>query len=395
MKKTKKLLTIAAVSAIVPMAMHTNVFATDVEEASDTTVPTITVKSEAEGTIGNVEKAIYTQVSFKLHDDTAIDKVVINGVDKDVSNAKWGDHNYVSVGKNGGIAGENTIKLVDAAGNESETYTFYLDNVAPTITVKDNTETTTFTVGNKETNTYKIVSFKLYDQYLVDKIIINGQEKDLTDNKWSDHNFVSVGKNGGIEGENIITLVDIMGNETSYTFYLDSTVPVITVKDNTETETFTVGNKETNTYTLVSFKLYDEYLVDKIIINGTEKDLTDNQWSDHNFVAIGQNGGIEGENTITLVDVAGNETTYTFFLENEEEEEVENPTEEDNTEDNTGDDTENDKENDTEDNTEDNTGDNTCKPTKPDWENKKHHHKFMHKICDAFKNIFKGFHGRK
>ncbi|MBQ2938329.1 MAG: hypothetical protein IJE05_05600 [Clostridia bacterium] len=390
MKKTEKVLAIAALSAIVPMAMHTNSLATNVEEVGDTIAPTITVKSEAEGTIGNIERAIYTKVSFKLHDDTAIDKVVINGVDKELSSAKWSDWNNVQVGKNGGIAGKNIIKVLDETGNESETYTFYLDNVAPTITVKDNTETEIFTIGNKETNTYKMVSFKLYDQYLIDKIIINGTEKDLTDNKWSDHNFVSVGKNGGIQGENVITLVDIMGNESSYTFYLDSSAPVITVKDNTDTETFTVGNKETNTYTLVSFKLYDEYLVDKIIINGTEKDLTDNKWSDHNFVSIGKNGGIEGENTITLVDVVGNETTYTFFLESEDKEEIKDPSE-NNTEDNTQDNTEDN----VGDNTVDNVEDNTSKPTNPDCEKNKHHSKFVHKIYNIFKNIFWGFCGRK
>ncbi|WP_402461518.1 alpha-L-arabinofuranosidase C-terminal domain-containing protein [Isoptericola aurantiacus] len=91
---------------------------------------------------------------------------------------------------------------------------------------------------------------------------------------------------------------------------VDTTAPTATVKSG---QKFTVGAD--GTYSLVSFKLHDEGKIDKVVLNGTEKNLSDNVWSDLNFVKPGVFGGVEGENTLVVHDVAGNTATVEFTLE--------------------------------------------------------------------------------
>lgn len=105
---------------------------------------------------------------------------------------------------------------------------------------------------------------------------------------------------------------DLAGNisaTSTYAFTIDATKPTITVKDGA---TYTV--KTGQTYDLVSFKLYDAGKVDKVVLNGKVKDLTDNAWSDVNFVKPGTFGAVKGANTLVLHDVAGNTTTIEFIL---------------------------------------------------------------------------------
>jgi hypothetical protein len=45
------------------------------------------------------------------------------------------------------------------------------------------------------------------------------------------------------------------------------------------------------------------------------KDLTDNTWSDLNFVKPGSFGAVAGDNTLVVFDVAGNATTVRFVLD--------------------------------------------------------------------------------
>ncbi|WP_418275571.1 S8 family serine peptidase [Isoptericola jiangsuensis] len=88
----------------------------------------------------------------------------------------------------------------------------------------------------------------------------------------------------------------------------DKTRPTVTVKPGSE---FTVGS---DPYEKVSFKLYDAGKIDKVVLNGVEKDLTDNVWSDLNFVRRGVFGAVEGKNTLKVHDVAGNVTIVRFTL---------------------------------------------------------------------------------
>lgn len=106
---------------------------------------------------------------------------------------------------------------VDAAGNISKTSTFdvVVDATAPTVTVKTGGS---FTVGDAAG--YDKVSFKLNDAGKVDRIALNGVEKDLTNNAWSDLNFVKPGTFGGVKGENTLLVYDVAGNVTTVEFVL-------------------------------------------------------------------------------------------------------------------------------------------------------------------------------
>jgi hypothetical protein len=89
----------------------------------------------------------------------------------------------------------------------------------------------------------------------------------------------------------------------------DVTPPTVTVKKG---KGFTTGSADA--YSKVSFKLYDEGLIDRLYVNGVLKDLTDNTWSDLNYVKPGVFGAVAGANTLEVLDVAGNRTTVPFFL---------------------------------------------------------------------------------
>ena len=81
----------------------------------------------------------------------------------------------------------------------------------------------------------------------------------------------------------------------------DTTAPTITVKPE--------STGKDGVYSTVSFTLFDEGKVDRLTLNGVEKDLTDDVWSDLNGVVPGTFGATAGSNELTVYDVAGNVTT--------------------------------------------------------------------------------------
>ena len=90
----------------------------------------------------------------------------------------------------------------------------------------------------------------------------------------------------------------------------DTTSPTVTIKDGARfTKVETDGS-----YQRVSYKLFDEGKIDRLSVNGVVKDLSDNAWSDLNFVKPGVFGAVVGENTLQVVDVAGNVTELSFVL---------------------------------------------------------------------------------
>jgi hypothetical protein len=180
--------------------------------------------------------------------------------------------------------------------------TFYVDNTAPTITVKAAPDT----VGSTASKTFSKVSFKLHDNIKFEgKYTINGVESAITPTTWGDANSITVGQRGAVYGENTITLKDLAGNSASYTFTLDNLAPTIKIKDGF------VGSKEANTFSNVSFSLFDAHQVDKYTINGHTSDFGNNNWSDANFQNIKQYLN-QGLNTFVLYDVAGNKSTFEF-----------------------------------------------------------------------------------
>lgn len=105
---------------------------------------------------------------------------------------------------------------------------------------------------------------------------------------------------------------DLAGNIAQtgiFAVTIDATAPTATVK---EGASFTAGSA--GVYDLVSFKLFDAGKVSQVSLNGVVKDLSDNTWSDINYVKPGVFGAVQGENTLMVQDVAGNSATVTFTL---------------------------------------------------------------------------------
>lgn len=179
---------------------------------TDTTAPTVTVKTDAGATVGR--DGVYSTVSFKLNDAEKVSRLTLNGVEKDLTDAVWSDLNGVVPGSFGAVAGENTLVVYDVAGNAT-TVRFTLDVTAPTVTVKVGPQLTVGADG-----TYSRVSFKLNDAGKVDRVAVNGVVTDLTDNVWSDLNGVAPGSFGAVLGENTLVVYDVAGNATALRFTL-------------------------------------------------------------------------------------------------------------------------------------------------------------------------------
>ena len=105
---------------------------------------------------------------------------------------------------------------------------------------------------------------------------------------------------------------DVAGNVSktgTFAFSIDSTKPTATIKAGAP---YTV--EAGGAYDVIGFKLADAGEIDKVELNGVVKDLTDNRWSDVNFIKPPTFGAVRGANTLVVFDVAGNTATYTFVL---------------------------------------------------------------------------------
>lgn len=199
-------------------------------EVVDTESPLMTIVGDKTVTL-NVGKDSYNELGVTVTDnyDTDLEYYIdtinysVNG--KFVKSVKEVDTSVTGLYK-------VVYKVKDSSNNEGydandlrHNYVmrlvYVVDKESPKIMISDGF------IGDKDKLVFKKVSFKLYDNYSVDKVIVNGNEKDLTNNKWSDHNNVEVGKGYGVKGKNKITVVDVSGNETTLEFYLDTEAPVI------------------------------------------------------------------------------------------------------------------------------------------------------------------------
>lgn len=112
-------------------------------------------------------------------------------------------------------------------------------------------------------------------------------------------------------------LPDENGPTNGHRVFYDGTLPEIYVKGTEgyieEKENY-VGNSEKNIYSKVSFKLKDNYKVVEYEVNDTLIKITPNSWSDANYANI-KTYLVEGENTIIVRDIAGNEATYKFIYD--------------------------------------------------------------------------------
>ena len=111
------------------------------------------------------------------------------------------------------------------------------------------------------------------------------------------------------------SIPDENGPTNGHRVFYDGTAPEIHVKGTEgymeEKENY-VGNNEQDVYSKVSFKLSDNFKVVEYEVNDTLiTGMTPSAWSDANFANI-REFLVQGTNTITVRDIAGNEATYTF-----------------------------------------------------------------------------------
>lgn len=111
------------------------------------------------------------------------------------------------------------------------------------------------------------------------------------------------------------SIPDENGPTNGHREFYDGTAPEIHVKGTEgymeEKENY-VGNNEQDVYSKVSFKLSDNFKVVEYEVNDTLiTGMTPSAWPDANFANI-REFLVQGTNTITVRDIAGNESTYTF-----------------------------------------------------------------------------------
>ncbi|KQM83106.1 hypothetical protein [Agromyces sp. Leaf222] len=198
--------------------------------------------------------------------------------------------------------GEYSIKYnaSDLAGNVSATgaFGFEIDTTAPLVILKEGTETTNGIFSTAP-------SFKLVDPGVgqIDYVEVNGAKLERSNDKWSDLNADGYTP---AQGVNTIVAVDTAGNRSeARVFTFDSVAPKATVKG---------GETAGNVYaTAPSFKLEDAGTgkVDYVLVNGKKYDRTDSKWSDLN---AGNYAVVAGENTVVVVDTAGNSSTFVFTI---------------------------------------------------------------------------------
>lgn len=86
--------------------------------------------------------------------------------------------------------------------------------------------------------------------------------------------------------------------------------PTITIKTG---ENETIGN-ETDGYSKISFKIFDDKGLSEYEINGVANKLSTSQWGDINNVTTSTPGAVVGMNTLIVRDTANNETSKQFKL---------------------------------------------------------------------------------
>ena len=262
-------------------------------ELSEDGTYTVTI-TEDDGTETTVSFVVDTTipaiegVEEKLYNTTVTPKVVEANLDEVILTKDGTKVDDYTLGDEIGNDGDYVLKVTDKAGNTAEVK-FSIDRTAPTYTI-DFTETAL-------TNQDVVVTIEINEEIEVPV----GWEKSQ-DGK-------SITKTFTENSEETVILKDKAGNETPVEVKVENIdrVPgVITVKSNS------VGLDPY--YSKISFSLSDDKLVDKFTINGKEFDRTDAKYSDANYDNI-KSALVEGENTITLYDTAGNTTTKTFIID--------------------------------------------------------------------------------
>lgn len=193
-------------------------------EADDSVIPTVELTSGGDGT--------YNPAEYRVHakDDTTL-ALVTGNLYRNTTLVKSCSARPVAVSEYTLVCPTSTTladgvyairyNAKDTAGKLSTTKasTFTIDHTKPVVTVKPSS------LGTD--GQYRNVSFKLSDNLSIDKIVLNGKEKDLSNNKYSDLNSIKPGAYGAVEGVNTLVVYDIAGNATTMTFTLDTIAPTV------------------------------------------------------------------------------------------------------------------------------------------------------------------------
>ena len=274
----------------------------------DASGPTITVKTESPASIGG--PTYYSLLNLKLYDAFQIDKAVINGWTKELTNNAWSDVNDIKIGAYGIQDGVPfTVTAYDVAGN-STTKTFTLDGTAPTVSwqllpeaLETGSEHWRFIVTGEPAQLFNKVTY------------IDGQIWDAFN---SDHFNRDIVVDTTLLSDGVHTAQGVIYDEAGnrgetpvVTFTVDNSGPTITVKT---ANPASVGGPDR--FSTLSLKLYDANKVDKVVVNGVLKDLTNDNYSDVNFLAAGSFGIQEGVPfTVVAYDVQGNSSSRTFVID--------------------------------------------------------------------------------
>ncbi|MDA8611309.1 Ig-like domain-containing protein [Candidatus Pacebacteria bacterium] len=206
-----------------------------------------------------------------------------------------------------------SVQVIDTDGvYGKELRTFIVDNTKPVVTLENPETTTVVVMGDTEfeiSATDNLALNKIVGNIYKDGILVKSNSKTVTGTSASfTFDIASLSEGEYSMKYNASDKAGNIAQTKIFAFAVDDTPPTITIKEES------VGNG-IDTFSSVSFKLFDAYKIDKVEINGVLKDLTDNKWSDVNGVKPGTFGAVEGENTIVVYDVAGNETTFEFILD--------------------------------------------------------------------------------
>ncbi len=246
--------------------------------------------------IGTIEEKTFSKLTLTVYDKEQLVSVSLNGkvMYDEINYTK----KYITVDQNteNVIEGTNTLIGCDAAGQCVE-YKFVMDFTAPIIYNKvDNSNIDGLYFNDS-------VVFTIHDKVGLAHLERNGIVRDLTKNN---NTLTYTSNNDGVVE---VLARDLAGNETTATFVIDSNAPVVSVKKN-----FNDPDHSDNHFMDVKLLLTDE-LINNIYVNG--KLLKKNVNEENYIIRFNANKkyALNGENSITVIDYAGNETTYTFTLD--------------------------------------------------------------------------------
>ena len=231
--------------------------------------------------IGLEEGGIYNPATIQVEDATLKTISVYSENDKTVTNVENG---YVI-----NQAGRYTITAVDQKGN-TETITITVDTSVPTYT---------FNAGTVEyNNVYGILNLKLHDENGIASVVINGTQLP--------HTGYYVDINDGHaytfqNGVNTVVVTDNLGNTATYTFNVDKEAPTYVIS---------AGSIENNgAYEKLNLQLRDPNGIASVMINGTQLPHTGNYVDINDGHAYTFQNGL---NKVFVKDSLGNSTTYEF-----------------------------------------------------------------------------------